>query len=135
MTPTPSADDQGSSDNDGDDSGGTTQSSAADQLREQAYKVALGSAALLLAAATVFYHFVESWTWVDAFYFSSVAITTVGFGDLSPTTDASKLFTVFYIFMGLSLVGVVLNEAMRRRAIRHDRIPSDRPAADERQAD
>ncbi len=108
----------------------STESSKADLLREHAYKVALGWAATLLAVATVFYHFVESWTWVDAFYFSSVAITTVGFGDLSPTTDASKLFTVFYIFMGLSLVGLVLNEAMRLRAIRHDRIPSDRPAAD-----
>ena len=62
----------------------STESSKADLLREHAYKVALGWAATLLAVATVFYHFVESWTWVDAFYFSSVAITTVGFGDLSP---------------------------------------------------
>ena len=113
----------------------STESSKADLLREHAYKVALGWAATLLAVATVFYHFVENWTWVDAFYFSSVAITTVGFGDLSPTTDASKLFTVFYIFAGLSLVGLVLNEQLRRRAIRRDHIPRDLPQSSKQQAD
>jgi len=85
--------------------------------RTHAYKLAVASALLLIAAATVFYHLIEDWTWVDSFYFSTIAVTTVGFGDLSPTTDASKLFTVFYVFAGLSLIGVVLNEALRRHAI------------------
>jgi voltage-gated potassium channel len=99
--------------------------SAVQQLRDHAYKVGLTAVVLLLTIATVFYHFVESWSWVDSFYFSSIAITTVGFGDLSPSTDASKLFTVFYIFAGLSLVGLVLNETLRRhsrrRITRHSR--------------
>jgi hypothetical protein len=47
-----------------------------------------------------------------------VALTTVGFGDLSPTSDASKLFTVFYIFSGISLIGALLNEFMKRHARR-----------------
>ena len=88
-------------------------------LRDHAYKVALALAVALLALATIFYHMVEDWTWVDSFYFSSVAITTVGFGDLSPTTDVSKLFTVFYIFAGFSLMVAVLNETLRRRATHH----------------
>jgi voltage-gated potassium channel Kch len=41
---------------------------------------------------------------VDAFYFSVTTLTTVGLGDLSPTTTLGKLFTVVYIFAGLSLV-------------------------------
>ncbi len=41
---------------------------------------------------------------MDAFYFSVTTLTTVGLGDLSPTTTFSKLFTVVYIFAGLSLV-------------------------------
>ena len=96
-------------------------------LREHTYKMALTGAILLISAATIFYHIIESWTWVDSFYFSSVAITTVGFGDLSPSTDASKLFTVAYIFSGLSLVSVVLNERLHRRTIGRHSTPKSEP--------
>ena len=41
---------------------------------------------------------------MDAFYVSVTTLTTVGLGDLSPTTTLGKLFTVIYIFAGLSLV-------------------------------
>ena len=71
-----------------------------------------------LGVGTVVYHILEDWGWVDSFYFSAVALTTVGFGDLSPSTDASKLFTVFYIFSGISLIGALLNELSKRHAKR-----------------
>ena len=77
-----------------------------------------GLSLLVLAIGTVVYRILEDWSWVDSFYFSAVALTTVGFGDLSPTTDASKIFTVFYIFSGISLIGVLLNEFMKRHARR-----------------
>ena len=91
------------------------------ELRDHAYKFALASAVLLLATATIVYRIAEDWSWVDSFYFSAIAVTTVGFGDLSPTTDFTKLFTVFYIFLGISLLGSVLNEWLRRRGIRAGR--------------
>ena len=47
-----------------------------------------------------------------------MTLTTVGFGDLSPTTTVSKLFTVFYIFSGISLIGALLNEFLKRHARR-----------------
>jgi len=71
-----------------------------------------------LGAGTVVNHILEDWGWVDSFYFSAVALTTVGFGDLSPLTDASKLFTVFHIFSGISLIGALLNELSKRHAKR-----------------
>ena len=73
------------------------------------------SAAGILAIGTVVYHFVENWSWVDSFYFSSVALTTVGFGDLTPSTDVSKLFTVIYIFSGITIITLWLNTRLRRR--------------------
>lgn len=81
------------------------------------YWLALAAAVLLVLGATAFYHWIESWSWVDAFYFSSVAITTVGFGDLTPSTDASKLFTVFYVFAGIALIGAVMAETLRRHTL------------------
>lgn len=76
----------------------------------------LGIMALgVLVVGTVAYHNLEGWSWVDSLYFSSVAVTTVGFGDLSPSTDASKLFTVFYIFSGIAIITVWLNLRLKHR--------------------
>jgi hypothetical protein len=46
-------------------------------------------------------------------------LTTVGLGDLTPTTTLGKLFTVIYIFAGLSLIlgfiDTVAKETFRSR--------------------
>jgi voltage-gated potassium channel len=57
---------------------------------------------------------------VDAFYFSVTTLTTVGLGDLAPTTTVGKLFTVIYIFAGLSIIlgfiETVAKETLRLRS-------------------
>jgi voltage-gated potassium channel len=47
---------------------------------------------------------VEKWSVVDALYFSVTTLTTVGLGDLAPTTTLGKLFTIVYIFVGIGLI-------------------------------
>ena len=42
---------------------------------------------------------------VDALYFTVITLTTVGYGDFSPTTTGTKLFAIFYIFVGLGIIG------------------------------
>jgi hypothetical protein len=60
---------------------------------------------IILASGTIFYTTVEKWSVVDALYFSVTTLTTVGLGDLAPTTTLGKLFTiVFYIFVGIGLI-------------------------------
>ena len=72
-----------------------------------------------LLTGTIFYSLHEGWSVVDSFYFSVTTLTTVGFGDLTPTTVLSKLFTVLYILTGISIilgfVDVVAKETRRRR--------------------
>jgi len=64
---------------------------------------------LTLLIGTIFYSVQEGWGVIDAFYFSVTTLTTVGLGDLSPTTPVGKLFTVGYIFSGLGLIAGFIN--------------------------
>ena len=59
---------------------------------------------VILLSGMVFYHYVEGWRWLDALYFSVITLTTVGYGDFAPKTDAGKLFTIVYIFIGLGIL-------------------------------
>src|SRR5919112_3876269 len=62
-----------------------------------------------LLSGTIFYSLQEGWSVVDAFYFSATTLSTVGLGDLAPTTAIGKLFTVVYIFTGLGLIAGLIN--------------------------
>jgi len=74
-----------------------------------------GSVLLVLLVGTLAYSAIEDWSLVDSFYFSSVVLTVVGFGDLEPSTDFARIFTVFYIFSGVAIVGMWLNMRLKRR--------------------
>jgi len=69
----------------------------------------------VIGLGTVVYRSLEDWGWVDSFYFSVVTLTTVGYGDLAPSSSGSKLFTAAYLLTGLSLLGAALNEMGKRR--------------------
>lgn len=66
-------------------------------------------AVLLILIGSVFYWKVEGWAYIDALYFSVVTLTTVGYGDLTPSTDAGKLFTVVYILVGLGIIAAFVS--------------------------
>lgn len=73
-------------------------------LRNPHYRKLLVTSMVIIGIGMVFYHFVEGWSWVDACYFSVVTLTTIGYGDIAPHTDAGKIFTVVYIISGLGLI-------------------------------
>ena len=75
---------------------------------------------ITLLSGTIFYTLHEGWSVVDAFYFSVTTLTTVGLGDLAPSTTFSKLFTVVYIFAGL---GIILGfiDTLAKHAMGHQR--------------
>jgi hypothetical protein len=58
----------------------------------------------------------EGWTFLETLYFSIVTATTVGFGDHLPTSDASKLFTVAYAFIGIGIVGSALQQIVSQHS-------------------
>jgi hypothetical protein len=84
----------------------------------RAYRILVAAALFILATGTVVYHYLEDWSWVDSIYFSSVAVTTVGFGDLTPTSDGAKLFTVAYIFAGIAIITSYINVTLKKRGMK-----------------
>ncbi|KAE9596403.1 putative Two pore domain potassium channel, EF-hand domain pair [Lupinus albus] len=48
---------------------------------------------------------------LDAVYFTIVTMTTVGYGDLVPNTDLTKLIACAFVFSGMAVVGLILSKA------------------------
>ncbi|MBI2582287.1 two pore domain potassium channel family protein [Candidatus Woesearchaeota archaeon] len=65
--------------------------------------VAVSALFTWIVIGTLLFHRLEAWSWVQAFYFSVATITTVGYGDLYPTTDLSRILVSFYILSGVSI--------------------------------
>jgi hypothetical protein len=78
-------------------------------------KVLVGSAAAVLTVGTIAYTVLEGWSPLDALYFCVVTLATVGFGDLTPTTDAAKLFTIGYIITGVGILAAFASELTKHR--------------------
>ena len=62
--------------------------------------------ALYFGCGTAFYCNVEGWSFIDAIYFAVVTFTTVGYGDVKPLLDGSKIFTCIYMIIGISMVAI-----------------------------
>jgi voltage-gated potassium channel Kch len=78
----------------------------------------------ILSIGTIFYHFVENFKWLDALYFSVVALTTAGFGDITPVTDLGKVFTMIYMITGFGIMLNFLNAFYENRQEKQKKIKS-----------
>ena len=68
--------------------------------------VALGVVFLI---GTLWYRFVEGWTWLDSAYMTMSTLATVGFGEINPLNERGRLFTMVLIVMGLITIGYIVN--------------------------
>ena len=50
------------------------------------------------------FHYIENWSWFDGLYMTIITMTTVGYGEVQPLSDAGKVFNVFLI-LALVLAG------------------------------
>lgn len=73
-------------------------------LKDKQYRDLLITSLIILLIGTFVYHYLEGWSYIDSLYFSVITLTTVGYGDLSPQTNGGKIFTIFYIFIGLGMI-------------------------------
>lgn len=74
---------------------------------DPAFRGLMHFAGLLLASGTFFYWRAEDWTPFEALYFSVITLTTVGYGDLAPSTGISRAFTIGYVLLGIGVIVAV----------------------------
>jgi voltage-gated potassium channel len=53
-------------------------------------------------------------SFLDAAYFAVVTMTTVGYGDITPVSDAGRLCTILMILSGIALIPTQLGDLIRR---------------------
>jgi voltage-gated potassium channel len=57
-----------------------------------------------IVVGTIGFSLIESWPLLDSFYMTIITITTVGYGEVEPLSQAGRLFTSFIILWGLGAV-------------------------------
>jgi len=80
-----------------------------DFLQDPEYRDLLGTTLFILFLGTIVYHNLEGWGYLDSLYFSIITLTTIGYGDFSPQTTGGKMFTIFYIFLGIGIILAFIN--------------------------
>ena len=83
-------------------------------------------AGALVLTGTIFYWRFEDWTIIEALYFCVVTLTTVGYGDLSPTTAGTQIFTIIYILTGLGVFVALLASVAEQYIKQKSESPSAR---------
>ena len=73
-------------------------------FKDPAFRGILQLTLILLLTGTIFYARVEGWRILTSLYFSVITLTTVGYGDFTPHTAAGRIFTIFYVLIGLGIV-------------------------------
>ena len=98
-----------------------------DVIKDRNSRPTLVWAASTLLFGTVVYHWLEGWSYLDALYFCVISLATIGYGDLTPTTPESKIFTIIYVINGIVILLALFD---RVRVVRSQRIGFPKNAQD-----
>ncbi len=90
---------------------------------------------LIIGSGTVFFRYVEGWSWVDAYFFTVVTLSTVGYGNLVPETVIGKVGTTIFIFTGLGVFALTIQQIASFAVRRRERDPAEQGAAPGQDAD
>ncbi len=71
---------------------------------------------ILYVISIMFFHYIEGWSYLDAAYFTTSTISTVGYGDIVPMTDYGKIGSMVLTFSGVGLAFYIITHLSSLRA-------------------
>ncbi|MDP2631615.1 MAG: potassium channel family protein [Candidatus Uhrbacteria bacterium] len=89
-------------------------------IKHPGFSALISIAIVFILFGAIIFMFLEGWGFVDALYFTVSTMTTVGFGDLVPTTPASKLVATFYMLLTVPFLLIsleLITESVHERMI------------------
>jgi voltage-gated potassium channel len=72
----------------------------------------IGALVAIVFIGTIGYEVIEGWSLLDSIYMTITTITTVGFREVHPLSDAGRIFTIFVIIGGVGGALYVLTNIM-----------------------
>ena len=78
-------------------------------------EIAIGTLAVgaLLGLGTAGYMLIEGWSPMDAFYMTAITLTTIGFGEVQPLSDAGRVFTAALAFIGIGTFATIASRVVQ----------------------
>lgn len=67
----------------------------------------------LVVVGTAGYALVEGWSLVDSLYMTVITVTTIGFGEVRPLSEAGRAFTIVYILLGVVIASRAVADVAR----------------------
>ncbi len=76
-----------------------------EQQKVKKYSILTSAFIILLSIGVAWFYFVENVSLVDSVYMVVITLSTVGFGEVTPLSEAGKIFIAVYIILGVGLLG------------------------------
>ncbi|WP_406657632.1 potassium channel family protein [Methanolobus sp. ZRKC2] len=68
-----------------------------------------------IVLGALLYSWLEGWSFLDSTYFVVITLTTIGYGDLSPTQPITKMLTIFFGINGVVILLMLYDQIRRLR--------------------
>lgn len=68
--------------------------------------------AVLIGAGTVGYHLIEGWPWFYSLYVSTITLTSIGYGERNPLSNAGRMFTLILAVGGIFMFALAVTELL-----------------------
>jgi voltage-gated potassium channel len=69
----------------------------------------VGALGGVMITGTLWYRFVEGWSWEKAVYMTVITLSTVGYAEVHPLNSRGRIFTICLILMGIITIGYMVN--------------------------
>lgn len=76
-------------------------------------RLSLGAVGAAVVIGTVVFHLLEGWSIADSFYVAAQTVTTVGYGDLTPSTIYGRTFASIFMLLAVGIVLYALTSTVQ----------------------